>query len=111
MPSASVPVKVIVLAVSSFVVTDWAFATGAAGAAAAAPPDVTALDAALRRLNPSYHEMRLNDWIYGPSRCVAIPEHVFAEYRARNLDRGQFKARRLFKSREGFEREYGAKLG
>lgn len=64
------------------------------------------LDRSLRRINPSYDEMRSGDLIYGPPKAVRLPGKVFRRYRERNLDCGQFKGKRLFRSEEDYRREY-----
>lgn len=64
------------------------------------------LDDTLAEINPSYREMRMNDLIYGPLRIVPIPDDSFRLYRLKNLDRGQFKQKLLFKSEEQFRENF-----
>jgi hypothetical protein len=64
------------------------------------------LDETLSEINPSYREMRMNDLIYGPLRIVPIPDDSFRLYRLKNLDRGQFKQKLLFKSEEQFRENF-----
>lgn len=64
------------------------------------------LDRGLGAANPTYREMRVNDFLYSEANVYRVPRALFQAYRSRHLDRGQFKGKRLFRSREDFEREY-----
>jgi len=66
-----------------------------------------ALDQALSQVNPTYREMRVNDFLYRNPGLYLVSKDVFESYRARHLDQGQFKGKRLFQSRDRFEQTYG----
>ncbi|MGK5088907.1 GH3 auxin-responsive promoter family protein [Bdellovibrionota bacterium FG-2] len=65
------------------------------------------LDRALCTHNPVYQELRLDDFGYSMSKVVCIERGVFQRFRDRHLDHGQFKGRKLYRSRAEFERDYG----
>ncbi|MCC7440467.1 MAG: GH3 auxin-responsive promoter family protein [Bdellovibrionales bacterium] len=60
------------------------------------------LDEGLRGANPTYSEMRKQDFIFAGPRLRPLEEGVFRDYRNRNLDRGQFKGRRIFVDERAF---------
>jgi hypothetical protein len=65
-----------------------------------------ALDHALACANPTYRSMRRSEGTFGPPVVYGVPRRIFASYQERNLGRGQFKGRRLFKDWPDFKREY-----
>lgn len=67
------------------------------------------IDAALQAINPIYSENRKNDVLVHPARTERL-EHARVEaYFQQNLDRGHFKGRRLFSTRDAFEKEFYAR--
>ena len=66
-----------------------------------------AIDRSLGELNPNYRELRINNLIYGAPVVEPMPTAVFRDYRLRNLDRGQFKPKMLFRAEADFRTEYG----
>lgn len=77
--------------------------------AGAASPEVAGqLDAALQATNPIYRENRKNDVLALPARVQPLEKAHVEQYFQRNLDRGQFKGKRLFPTRAAFEKEFYA---
>src|SRR5262249_45178053 len=66
---------------------------------------IARLDSALIRANAVYGDGRRHDVCYGAPAIEWVPAQIFAAYRDRNLDRGQFKPRRIFTNRQAFERD------
>ena len=66
------------------------------------------LDGALQATNPIYLENRKNDILALPLRVEPLEKAHVDQYFQRNLDRGQFKGKRLFATRAAFEKEFYA---
>ncbi|HTL11874.1 MAG TPA: GH3 auxin-responsive promoter family protein [Bdellovibrionota bacterium] len=85
----------------------WGLPSNGSDDTPAGPELAVALDEGLAAANPTYAEMRKQDFLFRAPRVVTLPPNLFTQYRDRNLDRGQFKGRRLFRDEVGFRTEYG----
>jgi phenylacetate-coenzyme A ligase PaaK-like adenylate-forming protein len=65
------------------------------------------LDIELGEINSAYRELRINNMVYGPLELKPLPDSVFRDYREKNMDRGQFKPKQMFRSEQAFRKEYG----
>lgn len=68
--------------------------------------DAAALDRALCARNVGYARLRQSGF-FAESRVERITVERFRAYRARNLHRGTFKEKKIFRDRSAFEREFG----
>lgn len=64
------------------------------------------IDETLAEVNEDYKDMRKDGMFYGPLKVQLFPNQMFKDYRARNMGRGQFKPKQVFKNEKDFRREY-----
>jgi phenylacetate-coenzyme A ligase PaaK-like adenylate-forming protein len=64
------------------------------------------LDEELCEQNPTYKELRHIIKLFKPLKVVFLDTFIFETYRRRNIDQGQFKQKRIFKSEAEFRKAY-----